>query len=48
MILLLRNAFVQIKVATAHEEIMAEYFFNANLYGFVWKQHQIVQGALSA
>lgn len=45
MILLLGNAFAQIKVVTAHEEIMAElqYFFNTNLSGFVWKQHQIVQ-----
>lgn len=48
MIPLLRNAFVQIKVVMANEEIMAEakYFFNTNYSVFVWKQHQIVPSAL--
>lgn len=50
MIPLLRNAFVQTKVVTANEEIMAEvkYFFKANYSVFVWKQHQIVPSALLA
>lgn len=50
MILSSSNALVQIKAVTAHKEMMAEvqYFFNTNLSGFVWKQPQIVPGALPA
>lgn len=50
MTLLLRNAFAQIKVVTANEEIMTEvqFFITANSSGFLSKQHQIVPGALSA
>lgn len=50
MIPLLRNAFVQIKIVIDNEEIMTGYGISLILIHlcFIWKQHQIVPGTLSA